>query len=294
MSESQIKEFLETKNFAKNTKENYERYLLTFNRFVKDKDIKELEESDVIEFVKELRKNPLKLVNQDYSVNTINVIVSRIRSFLNFFDREHICKKIPDKLNLRSEENLIDYLTQDEVEKLLAKGKIGDKHINELTGKAVLNLLFSSGLRISELVNLKISDKDETLVDLDNKKIKLKKTKTRKERIAVFDNRTKSLLSELIGERTKGFVFFDNIRERSGLRFLIYRKLRLWTKNAKIIKRVSPHVLRHSFATNLMRKGVPLKTIQVLLGHSNLKTTSRYLSILSEDIDNLAKNHPFD
>lgn len=141
----------------------------------------------------------------------------------------------------------------------------------KFANKLMIQLLFETGMRRNEIVNVQVED-----VDLQNNLILLKETKTKKERYVPFSDFTKELLINYMGVRKKGNLF--NITSSSVSDCLVRIKKRL------NLEKFHAHMFRHTFATYMLRKGCDLKTLQMILGHSNLSTTERYLHC---DVNNI-------
>ena len=166
---------------------------------------------------------------------------------------------------LRYDKNLPNYLTKKEV-KLLLESTTYLKH------KAILSTIYSAGLRVSEVINLRISD-----IISAEMKIRVRNGKRNKERYTLLSQKN----LELLRLYWKKFGY-KNYSPNDYLFISRQTKKKLTSravKNAGISKKATPHTLRHSFATHLMNDGVDLVTIQALMGHSNMKTTSIYLHV---------------
>lgn len=185
----------------------------------------------------------------------------------------------------KKEVKIPSVLTKDEVKKLIS-------YLNNEKSKLMISLIYACGFRVSELINLKIND-----VDFNDKTGHVRRGKGKKDRIFNIPNFLAEQLqkqSETQKKEGKEFLF-TGPKGRLSSRNLekIVRKA---AKKAQINKKVSPHTLRHSFATHLLESGVGIRMIQELLGHSNLSTTQIYTHVSSEEIkkipsplDNLMK-----
>ncbi len=181
-------------------------------------------------------------------------------------------------------------LNENEVVKLInaMDKKAGDNYLSEhseflrLRNKVILALLYSSGLRVSELVTLHTDS-----VDLRDRTLRIR-GKGEKDRIVLFDEETKILLEGYLLKRGDDcdYLFVN----RSGYH-LTPRYIQMMIKDyataAGIKKRVTPHILRHSFATHLLKNGVDIRAIQQLLGHANLSTTQIYTSVDMHTLKNV-------
>ena len=177
------------------------------------------------------------------------------------------------------DKQLPKFLTEAEVEKILNLPE-GDR-VCDLRDKAILEFLYSTGARVSEMVSLKIND-----IDLISGFVKVR-GKGRKERLLPLgDPAIESIKKYLDARRDKNQALFINQREGGltdrGVRDIIYR----YIKKAALSLKVSPHTFRHSFATHLLNRGADLRSVQELLGHSNISTTQIYTHLT---IDSLKK-----
>ncbi len=153
---------------------------------------------------------------------------------------------------------------------------------NNLKHKLVLMFLYYGGLRLDEVRNLQWND-----LDFERKTIHLKTAKGDKERIIFLHNKLMEVLS-LFGIKEQGLIFNSQLGNKYNKRSieLIVKKN---AKKANIKKKVSPHTLRHSFATHLLEAGADIRYIQALLGHKDLKTTQIYTHVANKDINKLAQ-----
>ena len=204
----------------------------------------------------------------------------------------NIIKKSPCE-NIKSpkiEKSLPKYLTFDEVDKLL---DIELYKPIDYRNKAMLELLYATGMRISELLNLTLSN-----VNIDDASVKVM-GKGSKERLIPMGDITIKYLNMYINEyrnlildgKTSEYLFINyngNRMSRQGF-FKILKEL---ADRANIEKDISPHILRHSFATHLLNNGADLRVIQELLGHENISTTEIYSHVSNEKVKEDYKNHP--
>lgn len=150
-----------------------------------------------------------------------------------------------------------------------------------LQHRLVLMMLYYTGIRAHELINLKWAD-----IDFDRETVHLKVAKGNKERVLFLHPHLKQFLN-LLALKKEGLVFQSNRGKRYSLRSL-QMIVRNAARKAEIVKRVTPHTLRHSFATHLLEGGADIRHIQKLLGHANLQTTQVYTHVANRDITKLA------
>ena len=277
--------------------EKYQIYLLT----VKQKEEKTTVSSyieDIYKYLEYMENNKIKtaldieyqnitnylkyLDNNNYETSSIIRKIVSIKLFHKYLSEEYKIKNISSKIiNPRLRRKLPNKLTIEEVDNLL------DIKLNtpfDYRNKAMLELMYSSGLRVSELVDLKLNN-----IDLDNGYVRCL-GKGKKERIIPIGEIAIEYLKKYINEyrnsMKKGYytenVFLNNHGKnitRQGF-FLIIKNI---AKEKNIDKNITPHMLRHSFATHLLNNGANLRTIQEMLGHSSITTTQIYTNV-SNDI----------
>lgn len=203
---------------------------------------------------------------------------STIRSVyfaLKFFYENVLNERFNEKLPLaKSRQKLPVVLNRSEVQRLF-------EVTTNIKHKAVLALLYYAGLRLSEVRNLKWQD-----VDFEREIIHIKYAKGEKERVVFLHEKLKELLVEY-GIKKSGFVLISERGKRYSER-TIQQIVKNAARKAGIKKKVTPHTLRHSFATHLLEAGADIRYIQQLLGHRSLRTTQIYTHVASKDIKKLA------
>ncbi len=221
---------------------------------------------------------------QDKNTRTISHYITVINSFYTFLVNDGIIKENPCT-NIKSPKlpkTLPNFLTEEEVDKLL---DINLKTPYDYRNKAMLEILYATGLRISELCNLKITD-----VDMNNEIIRVY-GKGKKERIipvsdyalSFLDNYIKNYRNEILKDKISDYLFISNVQDKIS-RQGFFKIIKKECSRAGIEKNVSPHVLRHSFATHLLSNGADIRVIQELLGHSNIVTTEIYTHVVNEKV----------
>jgi integrase/recombinase XerD len=260
-------EDMEMRNLSPNTQKSYVRQVARFAEyFGKSPDQLGPEE---------IRRYLLSLVRRDASCNQFNVS----RCALGFFYRVTLKREFPDIVCAKRPKKLPVVLSQSEVGQLLAAPK-------KLKHRAILTTLYAAGLRVSELVGLRVTD-----LDSQRMAIRVRQGKGNKDRYVMLSPKLLELLREYWKERRPKERLFP-VSKRC-VQLLCARMAR----KAKLSKRISPHTLRHCFATHLLENGENIRKIQVLLGHRNVQTTARYLHVSMETItstcsplDRLASN----
>lgn len=233
---------------------------------------------------KNIVRNYLKILSDlKYNNSTIARKLSSLRSYFAYLLAN---KKIKNNIfnlinNPKKEKKLPNFLTYQEFEDLIFS--IDNNDIYAKRNKLILELLLASGLRVSELVNIKLED-----IDINNKSIRVV-GKGSKERIVYFNLHTETSLkdyldnsrSKLLKNRKSSYIFINNKSTkltREGV-FEIINKI---ATKANIKHHLSPHVLRHTFATFLLNEGADIRSVQTLLGHESLSTTQIYTHITSD------------
>ncbi len=207
-------------------------------------------------------------------------VLSSIKSFHKFLLREKITSQDPSDLieAPKLEKKIPNFLTFDEVVKLLKAPNL--KKLQGIREKAILELIYATGLRVSELAKLNITD-----VNLDVGFIKCK-GKGSKERIVPLGKSANHFLQKylkeargkLLGKRVSSYLFLVQ-GGRVISRQSVWKMIKKLVRKVKIKKTVSPHTLRHSFATHLLERGADLRSVQEMLGHASITTTQVYTHV---------------
>ena len=286
-----IEEFLKyldiEKNYSSNTITGYEEDLKEYFKYL-EKEKKDILKTDY----KFVRSYLTYMFDLKYSKKTISRHISTLRSFYKYLLSENIINKNPMILisNPKLDKKLPNFLYYDELEILL---NIPDKStVLGIRDSLILELLYSTGIRVSELINIKLND-----INFSDKKI-LILGKGNKERYVLYGNTLSEVLDlYLKNSRSKlnkdsEYLILnkngDRITDR-GVRYIINNII----KKGEVKYHVSPHTLRHTFATHMLENGADLKSVQELLGHSSLSTTQVYTHVTNERLRNVYLNtHP--
>lgn len=194
---------------------------------------------------------------------------------LNFFYNNVLKKSFEEKLPLaRKSLKLPIVLSKEEINKM-------EDSVNNVKHKLIIMFLYYAGLRLDEARNIKWQD-----IDFERKTIHLKITKGDKERIVFLHDKINAVL-KMYGTKKEGLVFLSQ-RDGKYNKRTIQQIIKTASKKAGIKKNVTPHTLRHSFATHLLEGGADIRYIQQLLGHKDLKTTQIYTHVANKDIKKLA------
>ena len=274
------------KNYSNNTIESYKEDLIKFRDFFKNKSINEIDIDDLKKYVKYLN---------DLNLNELSISrsISCIKSFYKYLNIEKIIDNNPsDSLYLpKVRKKLPNILSEEEVDKLL---NINLVDCFSYRNKAMLEVLYATGLRVSELVNLKMEN-----IDFEQDIIRTF-GKGNKERVIPIGEYARYYLNlylkehrnQMLKHGNNEYVFLNN-HGKNMTRQGFFKIIKAIASEKGINKEISPHVLRHSFASHLLKHGADLRTIQELLGHSNVSTTQIYTHISNEELKENYKNyHP--
>ncbi len=286
-----FKRFLQTeKGLSPNSIYSYTYDLKKFSDFLSrnNKDMLSATNEDVQQFLK------FEKTKKHNSSRTLARSLAAIRQFYNFVADTFGAMENPTStiITPHIEKTLPDYLTVTEMETFF--GSISENEPFELRDKAIFELLYSCGLRISEAVELRLGD-----VDFDNDFIKVK-GKGDKERLVPLGSEAKRLLRKylkesrpsILGERASDYAFIS--KKGSMLnRKSVWRLLKGYVDKTEIQKNITPHTLRHSFATHLIENGADLRSVQELLGHVDISTTQVYTHLARKELQKIHKRfHP--
>ncbi len=292
----QFLEYIEIeKGRSLKTVENYNHYLTVFLAQAKVTRPEDITDTVVREFRLWLNRQPVKNTKQQGKTlgkKTQNYYLIAIRSFLKYLARQEIKSLSPERIELaKQEERSLDLITDTELDRLLAAPDGSD--LKSLRDKAMFELLFSTGLRVSELCSL---DRD---IDLTKDEYSIR-GKGGKVRVVFFSETAKKSLKDYMAQR-KDFdeaLFVQlsknegkNAKEK-GLRInkrSVARIVKHYAIKAGISKKVTPHVIRHVFATDLLSNGADLRSVQALLGHANIGTTQIYTHVTDKHLHDIHK-----
>ena len=316
----QFLEYLEIeRNRSPKTVRNYDFYL---QRFVNQTNIKS--PADItLDVVRQFRlwlHRQKEATGTEIKTSTQNYHLIALRSFLKYLAKRDVKTLAPEKIELaKMPERQISFLEGGDLDRLLEapiQKKIAGKNgeIIKLRDKALLELLFSTGLRVSELANLKIDD-----VNLNKDEFSVR-GKGGKVRVVFLNNQAKFWLKKYLDLRQDMspflFVPLDRAekgrekregRDRAGSVLIklgkndrimangltprsIQRMIEGYARAAGITKKITPHVLRHSFATDLLHNGADIRSVQAMLGHSSITTTQIYTHVTDKGLRDVYKN----
>ncbi len=256
--------YLDGKYYSKSTITTYSNFIVDFVEYKKNKPLNELTNRDVEKFIEDI------MIPKRLSVSTHRQFISAMKIFIQFYPDtqiEELQLQRPKKSRL-----LPIVLSQEEIIDLL-------RHTKNLKHRAILALLYSAGLRIGELINLELRN-----INIDRRQIVVKNGKGRKDRYVILAESFLPLLQNyVITYKPKRYFAEGKDGEKytaSSIRKFLYRSC----VDASITKKVTPHTLRHSYATHLLENGIGLRHIQELLGHAKPETTMIYTHVAKKDL----------
>jgi len=273
------------KGLSKNTVKAYETDIKGFIKWINKNNKQSLlniKESSVNRYISYLFSLKLKS-------SSVNRKISSLKSFYLFLLKKKLIRYSPfsEVISPKQEKYLPASMSESEVEKLLNSPDVS-KDI-EQRDKAMIEMLYATGMRISELVNLKITD-----IDMNRSVIKVM-GKGSKERLIPFGESASEALFNYLKIRKDSSskeVFISN-RGRKITRVAFWQRIKVYLLRENLKISISPHTLRHAFATHLLNRGADLRSVQLLLGHSDLSTTQIYTHIAKQRLgDVLKKHHP--
>ncbi len=276
------------------TIKNYRRYLKRFLDFAKLKNPGEITD-DLIRKYRLWLNRQSDLKGGNLKRKTQNYYLIALRGFLKYLAKRGIAALTSERIELaKTSERELDLISQEELGRLLespayvkaSAGKLSG-NLKTLRDKAILELLFSTGLRVSELCNLNRDD-----IDLNKDEFSIR-GKGDKVRLVFLSRPAKTALGDYLNGRADMeeamFIRMPNVKiqmskptrltPRSIERIVAY-----YARKAGIAKKVSPHTLRHCFATDLLENGADIRSVQVLLGHSNISTTQIYTHVTDRQL----------
>ena len=257
--------YLKGKRYSESTIKSYFTFIADFIDYIKNKPLNELSNKDVELFIEDV------FVPRKMSISSQRQLISAIKLFKSFYPE---CKIDDVKLQRpRKSKKLPTVLSKEEVIDLLRCTK-------NLKHRAVLGMIYSAGLRISELINLELK-----AIDIDRRQSLIKNSKGRRDRNVILAESIIPLIINYLNSYNPKRYFVEGLVE--GEKYApesVRGFLKQSVQAAKITKRVTPHTLRHSYATHLLENGIDLRYIQELLGHAKPETTMIYTHVSKKDL----------
>ena len=276
------------RNYSNNTIIGYQNHLDIFIEYLSNKGINNINSvsyniiRNYINFLYEKKYNSKSICNH----------ISSLRSFFKYLKNNDYVSSNPMTLieNPKLEKKLPKFLFYEDIEKILSIPDL--KTYVGVRNALILEMLYVTGIRVSELINIKISD-----IDFTNCKIKIL-GKGNKERLVMYGNRCKLLLDKYL-EIRKNFLkdnneyLFLGVKGKKINDRVIRSIINELSVKAGINLKISPHTFRHTFATHMLNEGADLRSVQELLGHENLSTTTIYTHVTNERLRNVyLHTHP--
>lgn len=287
----QFLEYIEIeKGRSLKTVENYDHYLTRFAEDMQIKKVKDISEDTLREFRLRLNRAPgVKVRGQSAATmkkNTQNYYMIALRSFLKYCRKRNIDAVAPDIIELaKVGARHLDLISIDELNRLLKSPDLST--LKGLRDKALLELFFSTGLRLAELCSLNCDldlSRDEFSIRGKGEKVRV---------VFISDDARTAIKAYLKARKDMEEAMFVNIAKNKEASRLtprsIERIVREYSIKAGISKKVTPHVLRHSFATNLLSNGADIRSVQMMLGHANIATTQVYTHITDKQLREVHK-----
>lgn len=291
--EQYIQGFIEylhnVKKMSENTEMSYRRDLAKVVSYLNDqgiKDIKKVTATNLTSYVLYLEKN-------NFSAATISRNIASLKAFYHYLMKEGIVSEdVAEDLHApKIEKKIPEILSMEEVVRLLEQ-PTGDSS-KEIRDKAMLELLYATGIRVTELITLKVED-----VNLNMGYITCKDAN--KERVIPFGNEAKKALNRYLDGVREAMLadpsseyLFANCSGQPMSRQGFWKLIKYYAKKAGITSDITPHTLRHSFAAHLVENGADLRSVQEMLGHSDISTTQIYAHMNHSHIKEVyAKAHP--
>ena len=284
-----------------NTIKSYKKDIMQFidylNEYEEIKDFEEVETMTFRSFIAYLnsgdKENSKNNIQKSVSKRSINRKISALRTFFKYLQEKKIVKtnKVAYITMPKFEKELPNVLNKEDINKL--RDAVNTEKITGIRDRLIIELLYSSGIRASELIDL-----NEYMVNIEEREIRFI-GKGNKERITFFSENTKKWLEKYIEEKkrkysnyTKDTIFTNSRGEKLTTRSL-RRLIADYAKKAGLQKEVTPHVFRHTFATELLNNGVDIRYLQELLGHSSISTTQVYTHVSKAFLKDVYMNtHP--
>ena len=290
--EKDIKNFLEfiktNKKLSKNTLESYQRDIIQYREHVEKNNINYLKVNNedilnYLKYLKELNKKP----------STISRHLASIRLFYQYLLKNKKIKEDPTKgiQSPKIEKKAPSILSSQEVSLLLEQPNGED--LKSIRDKAMLEFAYATGMRVTEIISLNVED-----IDLNASLVTCKNAN--KQRIIPLGKMSLNALKEYMSTARPNLIkdenekaLFVNINGRRLTRQGFWKIIKYYKEQAHITKEITPHILRHSFATHLLQNGADLKSIQTMLGHSDISSTQIYIQFQDDSIKNIYKKaHP--
>jgi integrase/recombinase XerD len=276
------------KGLSANTVAAYRRDLAKFNGFAQKRKLtlEGVKRDDLVDFLAGLYREKLES-------RTVARHLVTLRNFFRFAQVQELITTDPS-LNLESPKirrNLPGYLRLEEVERLLAQPD-ATKALG-LRDRAMLEVLYSTGLRVSELIGLRVTDLDAKVgcIRCIGKGDKERIVPAGRKALRSVEKYLQNARPKLLGKGVSSQALFVNRRGKSLSRVGVWKILSAYGRRAGLRVALTPHMLRHSFATHLLERGADLRSVQLMLGHADISTTQIYTHVVEERLKQIYKAH---
>jgi integrase/recombinase XerD len=276
------------KGLSANTVVAYQRDLAKFNGFAQKRKLtlEGVNRDDLVDFLAGMYREKLES-------RTVARHLVTLRNFFRFAQIQELITTDPS-LNLESPKirrNLPGYLRLEEVERLLAQPDA--KTALGLRDRAMLEVLYSSGLRVSELIGLGVTDLDAKVgcIRCIGKGDKERIVPAGRKALGIVEKYLRDARPKLLGKGVSSQALFVNRRGKSLSRVGVWKILSAYGRRAGLRVALTPHMLRHSFATHLLERGADLRSVQLMLGHADISTTQIYTHVVEERLKQIYKAH---
>ncbi len=278
------------------TVENYDRYLTRFLNFIKTDHPSDITDTSVREFRLWLNRQSTgnnRATGATLSKKTQNYYLIALRAFLKYLARQDVKSMAPERIELaKVNERALDLITPLELKRLLESPK--GVELKDLRDRAILELLFSTGLRVSELCSL-MAD-----IDLNSEELSIRGKGGKVRVVFISEDAKRSVGAYLKARKDMSDALFiqveNKIKKKKEIpKALTKRSIERIVKQhatlAGISKKVTPHVMRHMFATDLLSNGADLRSVQAMLGHANISTTQIYTHVTDKHLRETHKKY---
>jgi integrase/recombinase XerD len=276
------------KGLSENTVSAYQRDLVKFNAFAQKRKLllENVSRDDLVDFLAGLYREKLES-------RTVARQLVTLRNFFRFAQIQELIAVDPSQ-NLESPKirrTLPGYLRLEEVERLLAQPDA--KTPLGMRDRAMLEVLYSTGLRVSELIGLRVTDLDPKVgcIRCIGKGDKERIVPAGRKALGVVDKYLREARPKLLGKGASNPALFVNRRGAALSRVGVWKILSAYGRQAGLRAALTPHMLRHSFATHLLERGADLRSVQLMLGHADISTTQIYTHVVEERLKQIYKAH---
>ena len=260
--------FLDQKRYSTSTKSTYTNYFADFIRYFYQRKLESISVDEINAYILELiREKSISISQQNQRINAIKFYYEKILGRGNTYF---------SILRPKKRKTLPDVITENELKEMLSSTP-------NLKHKIIIGILYSSGIRRAELINLRKQD-----IISDKNMIFVRGGKGKKDRKTILSNYIKKMIQDYYDEYKPNYWFIEGQNRKHYSETSVNNVVKQAGIKAKVSRKVTPHVLRHTFATHLLENGVDLRYIQELLGHSSSKTTEIYTHVSKKSLANIS------